>query len=111
MIERPEQSQGKIFNIGNPENETSIVDLANKMIKLYSIIAGVSLEKVNSLKMVSSEEFYGIGYEDSVRRNPDIKPAQQLLHWQPKIDLHTALSKTIKAMVEQYIGEGNLIEK
>jgi UDP-apiose/xylose synthase len=66
--------------------------------KLSPKYAGQTIDIVN----VSSEEFYGKGYEDSDRRIPDISKARELLQWEPKTSLDDALSLTIESYVREY---------
>jgi nucleoside-diphosphate-sugar epimerase len=85
----------QIFNIGSPQNEVSIRQLAELMRKIYAEkfrIPDVSLPEIVS---VSSTEFYGEGYEDSDRRIPDISKARRLLGWEPKYDLIKTLENTM----------------
>jgi len=42
-----------------------------------------------------------IGYQDIDRRVPSIKKARNLLGWEPKFDLDTALKKTLDYYLEQ----------
>jgi UDP-apiose/xylose synthase len=102
IIKNPEKSKNQIFNIGNPANETTIADLARRMKRIYQKLspkyAGQTIDIVN----VSSEEFYGKGYEDSDRRIPDISKARELLQWEPKTSLDDALSLTIESYVREY---------
>jgi hypothetical protein len=48
---------------------------------------------------VSSEAFYGEGYEDSDRRIPDISKARALLGWEPKWALRDLLEATMRYYV------------
>jgi UDP-4-amino-4-deoxy-L-arabinose formyltransferase/UDP-glucuronic acid dehydrogenase (UDP-4-keto-hexauronic acid decarboxylating) len=87
---------GQIFNIGNPRNEATVRELARTLRDLY-----VSYKKDESAKLpeiieVSSKEFYGKGYQDINRRVPSIAKAREILGWEPKVDLFTALKKTIE---------------
>jgi UDP-apiose/xylose synthase len=103
LLRNPEMSRNQIFNIGNPSNEITIKDLAHLMIALYNeLTVDIPHQKENVVENVSSLEFYGEGYEDSDRRIPDISKAMRLLGWNPKVNLETALRKTIQAYVAQY---------
>jgi UDP-apiose/xylose synthase len=98
---RPE-SKGKIFNIGNPANEVSIKELADKMVKVYcDLCAGISVSDI-VIENVSSQEFYGPGYEDSDRRMPCISNATTLLEWEPHTNLDTALELSISSYIKEY---------
>lgn len=85
-----------IFNIGNPENDISIRELAELLVALikpypdYANYAGQV-----KLKTINSDNYYGKGYQDVQRRVPSIKRAQQQLDWQPEIDIKTSLKKIL----------------
>ena len=49
---------------------------------------------------VSSGDFYGKGYQDIDRRVPSIDKARRILRWEPKVDLDTALARTIAYYLE-----------
>ncbi len=84
-----EQSIGEIFNIGN-EEEITINGLANLILELTD-----NLNKIKP-KHTSYKEFYGDGYEDTLRRVADIRKARKILNYEPKIPLKEGLKKTIE---------------
>ena len=93
---------GKIFNIGNPENDYSIKDLAQLVIKEFEKIkpgeyTGKVVEKTEN-------EFYGSGYEDIPVRIPDIKEAKRLLDWKPVVSFEEAVSKTLLSFIDDFEG-------
>jgi dTDP-glucose 4,6-dehydratase len=73
------QETGPI-NIGNPD-EFTMLELANKVLEL----TGSS----------SSIVFRSLPADDPMQRRPDISRAQQLLNWNPEIDLDLGLKRTI----------------
>src|SRR5262249_51315267 len=81
----------QIINIGNPNNETTIADLALRLIGIYRThcdpAANVAIEEI------SGEEFYGPGYEDCDRRVPDISKLKRL-GWSPRYDLDETLTRS-----------------
>jgi UDP-apiose/xylose synthase len=104
ILGKPEASHRKIFNIGNPENETTIFSLADKMIGIYAHLTETAVEMYKT-RQVSSEEFYGAGYEDSDRRIPDIATVCEQVGWQPRISLDTALENTVAGFIDAYTGK------
>lgn len=102
ILARPEQSVGQAFNVGNPGNEVSMKELAELMIDLYKEVRPEVAECEFETTSVSSEAFYGKGYEDSDRRMPDISKAIDLLGWNPVTSLRDALKVTIQWYVDQY---------
>ena len=105
IIRQPDAARGGIFNIGNPGNETTIADLAGKMIELYHEFVTAEADRHPSIENVTADEFYGDGYEDSDRRVPDISGAVERLGWHPEVDLTTALRLTVEGFVKEYGAE------
>ncbi len=91
----------QIFNIGSPENEISIRELAEMMRTIYAekFRPGAPLPEIVP---VTAEEFYGEGYEDSDRRIPDITKARTLLGWEPCWSLPDMLEVSMKYYLEEY---------
>jgi nucleoside-diphosphate-sugar epimerase len=89
-------ASARIFNIGNPENDRSIKDLAQTMIQILGEFPDHA-DRARSSRIVeqSSQTYYGKGYQDIPRRVPSIKRARELLRWEPKHDFATSLRKTI----------------
>jgi UDP-apiose/xylose synthase len=85
----------QIFNIGSPENEVSIRELAVLMRELYARHFAPAGAKLPEIVDVSAESFYGAGYEDSDRRIPDIQKARKLLGWNPGTSLVEMLMPTM----------------
>jgi UDP-4-amino-4-deoxy-L-arabinose formyltransferase/UDP-glucuronic acid dehydrogenase (UDP-4-keto-hexauronic acid decarboxylating) len=95
---------GQIFNIGNPKNEATIKELAHKLKELFmSHPAARQYKKFSEIVEVSSGEFYGKGYQDIDFRVPSIRKAREIIGWEPKVDLDTALRKTIEYYLESNI--------
>ena len=93
----------QIFNIGSPQNEISISQLARLMCKIYAEKFRNALLPLPEIVNVSAHEFYGEGYEDSDRRIPDISKARRLLGWEPKWGLSDMLENTMRYYVSEYV--------
>ncbi|HKJ08472.1 MAG TPA: bifunctional UDP-4-keto-pentose/UDP-xylose synthase [Gammaproteobacteria bacterium] len=89
-------AEGRIFNIGNPANDMSVKDLAETLVRLIREYPRWS-ERADKVRLVTteSESYYGSGYQDIMTRVPSIENARRHLGWAPKIDLETALRKTL----------------
>ncbi len=86
----------QIFNIGNPDNECSIAQLAAQLLELARRYPAVQAQANRiTLEGVPAQEFYASGYADIAHRKPAIQQAIQRLNWAPKIDLQTGLRKTL----------------
>lgn len=109
MLQRPEASQNQCFNLGNPANEITMAQLAQQLVQIYREIQSQNphLAPVAepAIMPVSGVAYYGAGYEDSVRRLPDISKAQKLLDWHPQTDLATTLQHCLEWYAQHY---GNL---
>ncbi|MBD3315421.1 MAG: bifunctional UDP-4-keto-pentose/UDP-xylose synthase [Chitinivibrionales bacterium] len=100
ILNHAEAAKGRIFNVGNPENETTIAGLAETMIALYRELCP-ECEEVE-VEQVSGRAFYGPGYEDSDRRVPDITKARERLGWEPCTALEPALRATMSHYIREY---------
>lgn len=83
---------GQIYNIGNPENNFSVRELAGMMLELARSYPEYR-ENGARVKLldVSSGEYYGKGYQDVQNRVPAIENTMKDLGWAPKVDMKTAL--------------------
>ena len=96
----------EIFNIGNPENEASIRELAELVVGAFEAhpLRG-KFPKFAGYQNINSSEYYGRGYQDVVHRKPSIRKAKQLLEWEPKIGLQQAVSETIDFFIREAAGQ------
>ncbi|MRR58137.1 MAG: bifunctional UDP-4-keto-pentose/UDP-xylose synthase [Deltaproteobacteria bacterium] len=102
-------ADGGIFNIGNPANDLSVKELACKLrdlVKEYPQYRDRA--EMCRIVEVTSEEFYGSGYQDIVTRVPSIRNAAEKLDWKPVTDIGEALKKTLDFYL---IDEGEKIEQ
>lgn len=96
IVERPEACRRQIINIGCPDNDITIRDLAMRLRDKY---AAVCKKPLSDIVSVSAGEFYGEGYEDVERRIPDIAKARALLDWEPR----TAVDEMLEPIIEDYV--------
>ncbi len=86
----------KIFNLGNPDNNYSIKELAERTLDIASTYAGYEqARKTTPLEIVTPDSYYGKHYEDTQARVPDITIARECLGWVPKTSLDEALKITL----------------
>jgi UDP-4-amino-4-deoxy-L-arabinose formyltransferase/UDP-glucuronic acid dehydrogenase (UDP-4-keto-hexauronic acid decarboxylating) len=100
---------GEIFNIGNPGNELTIRELAQKLIEIFLAHPSAALRggSVPEVVDVASTTFYGKGYQDIQRRVPSIRKAKNILGWEPKVDLDTALTKTVEYYLDMEVPDSD----
>lgn len=85
----------RIFNIGNPYNDVSVRELALMMRDIF-VQHPLYRNWVIDINEVSSGQHYGEHYQDISRRVPSIQQAKDYLGWEPKVDLKSALEKTLQ---------------
>lgn len=90
------------FNVGNPENEVSIAELAQKMRAIFAKVRGIDVSTLPEPQSVSGEEYYGAGYDDSMRRMPSVAKAERLLGFRARIPLDVALEESLSWFVKHY---------
>ena len=105
ILQKRDSAKNQIFNIGNRNNEVTMAELAEMMRKIYAKITGDSCYNEHPVVSVSSDEFYGEGYEDCDRRMPVLDKAKELLGWEPVILLEETLYETMSWYHEHYAGK------
>lgn len=86
----------QIFNVGSPQNELSIRELAETMRSIYAEKYLEPGQRLSEIISVTGEEFYGAGYDDSDRRIPDITKARTLLGWEPQWNLRDLIEASME---------------
>lgn len=97
----------KIYNIGNPNNDFSIKDLATIMLSIANKYP--QYPKISQLIEASADKYYGKGYEDVQNRVPDIKNVTNDLDWAPKISLEQGLEQMIEYYSKDLTGATGLV--
>jgi len=98
---------GQIFNIGNPKNEATVKELAIKLKTMFTNDCRTEhVTKHSEIIEVFSKDFYGEGYQDIDRRVPSVAKAKELIGWEPKVDLDTALAKTLDYYLATSLPQG-----
>jgi len=104
IIDNKEKCNGHIFNIGNPDNFLTIYELALKCIEVFKSHPRIPsmLKDKATYKFVSSEDYYGKGYDDVIHRRPSIEKALSILGWEPQIDISTSLKNSADYLFQQW---------
>lgn len=97
IIENKEGCATKgIFNIGNPNNDFSIREVAEMLLELVKEFpAYASFAEKTEITDIDAEKYYGKHYQDVEFRIPSIERAKDKLGWEPKIHLKEALRKAL----------------
>ena len=95
IAEHP-QAVGEVYNIGG-DHEISMLELAEKIKHLT--------ESASNIVFVPYEEAYEAGFEDMMRRVPDIAKIRALIGYSPKVKLDAMLSSIIEYHRVKMVGE------
>lgn len=97
IANKDNSAHNRIFNIGNPNENISVRQLAEMLID--NITAHYPKYAANAQKVelvdIDAKTYYGEGYQDVSLRVPAIKHAREQLAWQPTVDIKTGLRKTL----------------
>lgn len=95
-------ASGKIYNIGNPQNNHSIRELATMMLALASEFSEyVETAKQVQVNEINSATYYGGGYQDVQNRVPKITNTCNDLGWQPTTNMANTLRNIYQGYREQ----------
>ncbi|NRH24600.1 bifunctional UDP-4-amino-4-deoxy-L-arabinose formyltransferase/UDP-glucuronic acid oxidase ArnA [Pantoea stewartii] len=87
---------GQIINIGNPDNEASIKELAERLLESFERHPlRASFPPFAGFREVESSSYYGKGYQDVEHRKPSIRNAKRLLGWTPEVQMNTTIDNTL----------------
>ena len=90
-----ESALGEVFNIGS-DQEISIKDLAEKVKQVAS--------SASPIELVPYDEAYGPGFEDMMRRVPDLSKIRSAIGYEQNVDLEDI----IRSVIEYYrLSAGN----
>lgn len=90
------QASQKIFNIGNPDNNFSMKEVAHMVIdavKKYPKFKEGAEKAI--IEEVDAEKHFGKHYEDVAARVPSIKNARKYLGWNPTTPLSDIIKRTL----------------
>ncbi|MFH1156652.1 MAG: bifunctional UDP-4-amino-4-deoxy-L-arabinose formyltransferase/UDP-glucuronic acid oxidase ArnA [Pseudomonadota bacterium] len=97
---------GKIINIGNPDNEASIKEMADTLVECFNRHPLRSkFPPFAGMRVVESGSFYGKGYEDVQHRKPSIRNAKRFLGWQPIVPMSHSIEETLDFFLRQHVGD------
>ena len=105
---------GKIINIGNPENEASIRELAELLVDKFKQHAlHTKFPPFAGFREVESRAYYGEGYQDMAHRKPSIRNARRLLNWAPAVELEKSVEDTLDFFLREAIrcGEFDIFDR
>lgn len=93
---RDGRCDGEIINIGNPENEASIKELAEMLLESFEQHPlRHRFPPFAGFRDVESSSYYGKGYQDVEHRKPSIRNAKRCLHWEPTVAMRQTVDETL----------------
>ena len=96
-----ERCDGKIINIGNPDNEASIAELANILLQKFEAHPRRNeFPPFAGFSKIESSAYYGEGYQDVQHRRPSIRNARRYIDWQPVISIEQSVAETLDFFLE-----------
>jgi nucleoside-diphosphate-sugar epimerase len=102
LANRNDTCKNQIINIGNPENECSVRELAHFLKRIFMAHPAHKQDDAYSeIVEVPAQTYYGKGYQDIYTRKPSIVKAKTLLGWSPKIGLEDSLRMTLYPFLEE----------
>ena len=101
---------GGIFNIGNPENEASIQELAEMIVAAFERHPlRAHYPPFAGYQVIESAKYYGKGYEDVQHRKPSIRNAQRQIDWTPTITTKESVERTVDWFLQQHARDNGLV--
>jgi UDP-apiose/xylose synthase len=100
IVDRRQACDGQILNLGTSGNDVTIAALARAVIKAFRALRPDAPRP--GVRTVSSESFYGEGYDDSVRRIPSVAKAERLLGWRARRSLAEMLPEIVEDYLSRY---------
>jgi UDP-4-amino-4-deoxy-L-arabinose formyltransferase / UDP-glucuronic acid dehydrogenase (UDP-4-keto-hexauronic acid decarboxylating) len=101
---RQNNCDGQIVNIGNPKNEYSIRQLAELLVKAFEAHPlRHHFPPFAGFQEISSNRYYGKGYQDIQHRRPSIRNAKRLVDWEPVIPLEESVLQTLDFFLSELV--------
>ena len=95
---------GAILNIGNPEGELSIRELAEILAAAFEAHPlRKNFPPFAGFREIEGTAYYGQGYQDVLHRRPAIAKAGRLLGWRPRIDPRLAVAATLDFFLKDHL--------
>lgn len=101
---RGNRCDGRILNVGNPDNEASIRELAEMLVARFEAhsLRG-HFPPFAGYREIESGRYYGKGYEDVQHRRPSIRNAQRYVGWRPTIPTAESVARTLDWFLKQEV--------
>jgi UDP-glucose 4-epimerase len=87
MLGTNSNANGEVFNIGS-KNEISMLSLAKTVI--------AQTKSKSQIKLIPYIDMFGNGFEDMMRRKPNINKMNEYFDWRPTVSLENSINQIIK---------------
>jgi len=103
-----DRCDGKIINIGNPDNELSIRELAEILVAEFDKHPlRDHFPPFAGMQEIESHRYYGDGYQDVKHRRPSIKNAKRYVDWTPVTPADKSIRRTLNFFLTSHVNELN----
>ena len=93
---------GQVINIGSPDNEASIRQLGEELLRQFEAHPLRSnFPPFAGFRDVESKAFYGTGYQDVSHRKPSVENAKRLLNWEPTVEMSETIGNTLDFFLKE----------
>nr|WP_321467734.1 bifunctional UDP-4-amino-4-deoxy-L-arabinose formyltransferase/UDP-glucuronic acid oxidase ArnA [uncultured Desulfobulbus sp.] len=94
----------RIFNIGNPDNEYSMQELADILREKFAThpLRGHFPPEAGT-QFIEARAYYGKGYQDVQHRRPSIRQAQTILGWEPQVSFERSVAETLDYFLQDVV--------
>lgn len=82
---------GRVFNLGNPNNRISILELAERVIQIT--------HSASTIQFMDGREVYGEHYAEAADKYPDATKAMTVLGWQPENSIDDTINSVYQYMM------------
>ena len=104
IVNEGNRCDGQIVNIGNPDNEASIRELAEMLVAQFERHPlRPRFPPFAGFQEIESGAYYGAGYQDVQHRRPSIRNARRLLDWQPRVNLEQSVASTLDFFLREAV--------
>jgi UDP-4-amino-4-deoxy-L-arabinose formyltransferase/UDP-glucuronic acid dehydrogenase (UDP-4-keto-hexauronic acid decarboxylating) len=104
IVNADDACDGQIINIGNPDNEYSIRELAEILLATFDRHPlRREFPPFAGFQEVESAAYYGTGYQDVQHRRPSIRNARRLVGWTPRVPFEQSVRETLDFFLREAI--------
>jgi len=101
---KDDRCNSRIFNIGNPDNEYSMQELADILREKFAAHPlREHFPPEAGTQYIEARAFYGKGYQDVQHRRPSIQQARTILGWDPKVSFEQSVVETLDYFLQDVV--------